>query len=48
MHCETLEVIEGIQDLRCPRCGELAPEIIQGRDLELVSLELGELEEVTI
>jgi len=48
VHCETLEVIESIQDLRCPRCGELAPEIIQGRELELVSLELAELEEVTI
>ena len=46
--CETHELIDSIQDLRCPRCGELAPEIIQGRELELVSLELAELEEVTI
>ena len=44
--CED-RVTTSIQDLRCPRCGELAPEIIQGRELELVSLELEELEEVT-
>jgi len=46
VRCESDELIDNIQDLRCPRCGELAPEIVQGRELELVSLELEELEEV--
>jgi hydrogenase nickel incorporation protein HypA/HybF len=46
--CRADHVIENIQDLRCPRCGDLSAEVIHGRELELVSLELAELEEVTI
>ena len=44
--CEIDEEINSIQDLCCPRCGELTQEIIQGRELELVSLELEGIEEV--
>ena len=44
--CETDEVIDNIQDLRCPRCDNLQAEIIHGRELELVSLQLEEIEEV--
>jgi hydrogenase nickel incorporation protein HypA/HybF len=47
-HCHADARVENIQDLRCPRCGDLAAAIIQGRELELASLELAELEEVTI
>jgi hydrogenase nickel incorporation protein HypA/HybF len=46
--CQADEGIENIQDLSCPRCGDLAADIIHGRELEVVSLELAELEEVTI
>ena len=45
-NCSADEAIATIQEVRCPRCGELATEIIQGRELELVSLELEHLEEV--
>ena len=46
--CHADEAIDNVQDLRCPNCGDLAADIIHGRELELVSLELVELEEVTI
>ena len=35
-------VLEGVQSFRCPLCGELSPEIVAGRELEIVSLEIEE------
>jgi hydrogenase nickel incorporation protein HypA/HybF len=35
-----------IHELRCPRCGRLSSDVIQGRELQVVSLELEELEEL--
>jgi hydrogenase nickel incorporation protein HypA/HybF len=35
-------VLDGVQSFRCPLCGELAPEILTGRELEIVSLEIEE------
>lgn len=38
--------VESIQNLRCSRCGRLSADVIRGRDLEVVALELEELEEL--
>ena len=46
--CGTDEIINTIQNLRCPACGELSTEIIQGRELEVVALELEGVEELVI
>lgn len=45
IHCSSCrhdELVESIQSLRCPRCGELSNEVTRGRDLEVVALELEE------
>jgi hydrogenase nickel incorporation protein HypA/HybF len=45
LHCEACGVdsqIEGVQSFRCPRCGELAADFRQGRELEIESIELEE------
>ena len=44
--CRSDQVITNIQDLRCPACASFATVVIQGRELEVVSLELEELEEL--
>jgi hypothetical protein len=36
--------IEGVQSFRCPRCGEPAADLRQGRELEIASIELEEPE----
>lgn len=49
IHCAACRqdvLIESIQDFRCSRCGELSAEVVQGRDLEVVALELEEVEEL--
>jgi hydrogenase nickel incorporation protein HypA/HybF len=40
--CQARQIIDTIQHLCCPGCGELTPEIVQGRELEIVGLELEE------
>ena len=45
LHCEACGVdsgIDGVQSFRCPRCGELAADLRQGRELEIESIELEE------
>jgi hydrogenase nickel incorporation protein HypA/HybF len=47
VHCDACGVdaeIEGVQSFRCPRCGELAGDLRQGRELEIESIELEEPE----
>lgn len=45
VHCEACgadsEII-GVQSFRCPKCGELAADLRQGRELEIESIELEE------
>ncbi len=36
--------IEGVQSFRCPRCGEPAADLRQGRELEIESIEIEEPE----
>ena len=44
--CQRDEPVASIQSLCCPRCGELSADVIQGRELEVVALELEAVEEV--
>jgi hydrogenase nickel incorporation protein HypA/HybF len=47
MHCEPCaqEVeLEGLQSFRCPRCGEPVSDLRQGRELEIESIEIDEVE----
>ena len=37
--------IESLQSFRCPRCGEPAADLRQGRELEIESIEIEEVEE---
>lgn len=43
VHCDACGVdseLDGVQSFRCPRCGELAADLRQGRELEIESIEL--------
>lgn len=40
--CNQQRTIETIQLLGCPVCGELTPEVISGRELQIVAMELEE------
>jgi hydrogenase nickel incorporation protein HypA/HybF len=45
VHCDGCGAdteIAGVQSFRCPRCGELAADLRQGRELEIESIELEE------
>ena len=49
VHCEACGVdaeLEGVQSFRCPRCGEIAADLRQGRELEIESIEIEEPDEV--
>ena len=38
--CATVRTLPSIQDLRCPECGTPIPEVLSGRELEVVALEV--------
>ncbi|MGA3129790.1 MAG: hydrogenase maturation nickel metallochaperone HypA [Terracidiphilus sp.] len=40
--CGTDSEIAGVQSFRCPKCGELAADLRQGREMEIESIELEE------
>ena len=45
VHCDACGAdteIDGVQSFRCPKCGELAADLRQGRELEIESIELEE------
>jgi hydrogenase nickel incorporation protein HypA/HybF len=45
VHCDRCGAdaeIAGVQSFRCPKCGELAADLRQGRELEIESIELEE------
>lgn len=49
MHCAACGAdseLEGVQSFRCPRCGELAASLRQGREIEIESIELEEPDEI--
>jgi hydrogenase nickel incorporation protein HypA/HybF len=45
--CGADEEIPVVQSFRCPRCGEPAADVRQGRELEIDSIEIEEQEPVT-
>lgn len=48
MHCDKCAQdvgIESLQSFRCPRCGEPVADLRQGRELEIESIEIDEVEE---
>jgi hydrogenase nickel incorporation protein HypA/HybF len=48
MHCERCGrdvELEGVQSFRCPNCGEPCGDLRQGRELEIDSIEIDEVEE---
>ena len=48
MHCAACGrnvTLDGVQSFRCPRCGEPCNEMRQGRELEIDSIEIDEVEE---
>jgi hydrogenase nickel incorporation protein HypA/HybF len=48
MHCAQCDAdveLPGLQSFRCPRCGELVADLRQGRELEIESFEIDEVEE---
>jgi hydrogenase nickel incorporation protein HypA/HybF len=48
MHCEPCGAdveVTSLQSFRCPRCGESVADLKQGRELEIDSIEIDEVEE---
>ena len=43
--CQAERRLESIQLFRCPVCMELTPEVVSGRELEFVSMEIEETDE---
>lgn len=41
-HCEVQSQLPGVQQFRCSRCGQLTAQIVQGKELDIVSLEYAE------
>jgi hydrogenase nickel incorporation protein HypA/HybF len=44
-NCKTEKTLESIQRFCCPSCGDLTPDVIGGRQLELVGIEITESHE---
>jgi hydrogenase nickel incorporation protein HypA/HybF len=47
-HCDACDQeveIESLQSFRCPRCGEPVSDLRQGKELEIESIEIDEVEE---
>jgi len=48
MHCGVCAAdveLDGVQSFRCPRCGEPSSDLRQGRELEIESFEIDEIED---
>jgi hydrogenase nickel incorporation protein HypA/HybF len=49
VHCDACNAdteLAGVQSFRCPKCGELAADLRQGRELEIESIELEEPDKI--
>ena len=49
VHCDACgsdTELAGVQSFRCPKCGELAADLRQGRELEIESIELEEPDKI--
>jgi hydrogenase nickel incorporation protein HypA/HybF len=38
--CNTDQILVSLQHLRCPRCGTPTPEVLSGREVEVVGMEM--------
>jgi len=48
VHCDRCAIdaqLDGVQTFRCPRCGQIASDLRQGRELEIESIELQDPDE---
>lgn len=43
--CDAQQTLGSIQKFACPVCGTLTPEVVSGKQLELVAIEISEAEE---
>lgn len=39
-HCDADSELSGVQNFHCPRCGQIAADFRQGRELEIESIEI--------
>ncbi len=49
VHCETCKETKlprALYNFRCPDCGNPTPKVVTGREMELISVELGHVDEV--
>lgn len=44
-HCETEKTLGSIQQFCCPSCGALTPNVVSGKQLELVAIEITDVGE---
>ncbi|HET6862379.1 MAG TPA: hydrogenase maturation nickel metallochaperone HypA [Pyrinomonadaceae bacterium] len=44
--CNSKKDLDSIQLFACPACGELTPEVLEGRELQVVAMEIEERQEV--
>lgn len=45
--CQKEQMLESIQRFCCPVCGTLSSDVVRGRELEFVAMEIEEINEVT-
>jgi hydrogenase nickel incorporation protein HypA/HybF len=45
--CEREQTLDSIQRFCCPACGTLTPDVVSGKELELVAIEISEISEGT-
>lgn len=38
--CDAERVLPSVQEMRCPLCGAVTPEVVRGRELHIVALEI--------
>jgi len=44
-HCAADVALEGVRSFRCPRCGQPCNDVRQGRELDIESFEIDEIDE---
>jgi hydrogenase nickel incorporation protein HypA/HybF len=46
--CDTEKTLDSIQRFCCPSCGTLTPDVVSGKQLELVAIEITDREDVDL
>lgn len=47
-NCETEKTLDSIQRFCCPTCGTLTPDVVSGKELELVAIEISDGEDIDL